>query len=210
MPRAGVAWEVQLRLDQPALLFSLATAAIATLAFGLFPAFTSTRRDLVGAINSAGRSGTASRGQSRMRSGLVVAEVALSVILLMGAGLLMRPSSRWSASISGSTRATCSWQASHSHPIDRHAGLDAAILFGRARRIRTIPGVQSAAVSTSTPPFGGFRSAVEIPGIALPADAIAIAYASSEDFARTLGLRLLAGRSLSAERRRIGEEGHGR
>ena len=55
MPRSGVAWEVELRLDQPVLLFALATATLATLAFGLFPAFTSTRRDLVGAINSVGR-----------------------------------------------------------------------------------------------------------------------------------------------------------
>src|SRR6185503_2070249 len=58
MPRAGVAWEVQLRLNQPVLLFALATATVATLAFGLFPALTGTRRDLVSAINSAGRSGT--------------------------------------------------------------------------------------------------------------------------------------------------------
>ena len=63
MPRSGVAWEVQLRLDQPVLLFALATATLATLAFGLFPAFTSTRRDLVRAINSGGR--RARRGPAR-------------------------------------------------------------------------------------------------------------------------------------------------
>ena len=55
----------------------------------LFPAVQSARRDLVAGTNIAGR-GTAGRRQTRMRSGLVVAQVALSIVLLLGAGLLMR------------------------------------------------------------------------------------------------------------------------
>ena len=72
------------------LVFALAVAALATLAVGLFPALQSARRDLVASANVGGRSGTAGRGQRRLRSGLVVAQVALSIVLLLGAGLLMR------------------------------------------------------------------------------------------------------------------------
>jgi predicted permease len=76
MPRQGVPWETEIRLDQPVLLFALVAAALATLSFGLFPAMQSVRRDLAAGTNIAGR-GTAGRRQTRMRNGLVVAEVAL-------------------------------------------------------------------------------------------------------------------------------------
>ena len=59
------------------------------LAFGLFPALQSVRRDLGAGTNVAGRT-TAGRRQTRMRSSLVIAQVALSIVLLLGAGLLMR------------------------------------------------------------------------------------------------------------------------
>ena len=85
----GVPWETQIRLDRPVLLFALAAAAVATIGFGLFPALQSARRDVALGANATARS-TAGRRQTRMRGGLVVAQVALSMVLLLGAGLLMR------------------------------------------------------------------------------------------------------------------------
>ena len=89
MPRQGVPWETEIRLDRPVLLFALAAAAVATIGFGLFPALQSARRDAALGANATARS-TGSRRQTRMRAGLVVAQVALSMVLLLGAGLLMR------------------------------------------------------------------------------------------------------------------------
>jgi predicted permease len=199
MPRAGVAWEVQLRLDQPVLMFALATASFATFAFGLLPAFSGARRNLVGAINSGGRTGTTGPAQTRLRAGLVVAEVALSVILLLGAGLLMRtfvslvsvdlgfdPRNLFVANVSFPSRQPPSRSATQQFYA---AALD---------RVRAMPGVHSASVSSSVPPFGGFRSAIEIPGLALPAQSLAVLYVCSDDFIDTLGLRIMAGRGLSA------------
>ena len=84
MPRQGVPWE-QIRLDQPVLFFAVLAAAVATLGFGLYPAMQSVRSDLVASAGLGGRT-TAGRRQTRMRSGLVVAQVALSIVLLLGAG----------------------------------------------------------------------------------------------------------------------------
>jgi predicted permease len=199
MPRSGVAWEVQLRLDRPVLLFALATATLATLAFGLFPALTSTRRDLVRAINSGGRLGTAGPGQTRMRSGLVIAEVALSVILLLGAGLLMRTFvSLVGVDLGFDPRNL--FRASVSFPPDRPPSAAAKQQFYASAldRVRTIAGVQSVSVSSSVPPFGSYRSGVLIPGIDLPKNSSANTYFCSEEFVATLGLRVVAGRALSA------------
>ena len=56
MPRQGVPWETQIRLDRPVLLFALAAAAVATIAFGLFPAMQSARRDVAVGANTTARS----------------------------------------------------------------------------------------------------------------------------------------------------------
>ena len=89
MPRQGVPWETEIRLDQPVLVFAAVAAALATVGFGVFPAVQSARRDVLAGTTIGGRT-TAGRRQTRMRGGLVVAQVALSMILLLGAGLLMR------------------------------------------------------------------------------------------------------------------------
>ena len=65
-------------------------AAIATgLVFGIVPAFQSSRPDLTAALKETGRSVTSSGASQRLRSALVIAEVALAVVLLVGAGLFM-------------------------------------------------------------------------------------------------------------------------
>ncbi len=89
MPRQNVPWETTLRLDGHVLIFALATAMTATLIFGLFPALHSARRELVGGATMGGPT-AASRQQGRLRGGLVMVEVALAMVLLLGAGVLMR------------------------------------------------------------------------------------------------------------------------
>lgn len=76
-----------LRIDGAVAGFTAAVTVLAVLLFGLVPAFRSVGTSLVTALR-AGRD--AGRSDARLRSGLVVAQLALSVILLVGAGLLMR------------------------------------------------------------------------------------------------------------------------
>jgi predicted permease len=80
----------QSRIDIPVLLFTLILSLVATLACGLGPALHVSRRDPQEALASLTRSATASGGPRRARNLLVVAEFTIAVVLLSGAGLLLR------------------------------------------------------------------------------------------------------------------------
>lgn len=80
----------QARIDIPVLLFTFTLSLVATVAFGLGPALHTSRRDPQEALGSVTRSATAPRGLRRARNLLVVAEFAIAMVLLSGAGLLLR------------------------------------------------------------------------------------------------------------------------
>ena len=78
------------RMDTTVFLFALGLSLMSTALFGLVPALHASRLDLSDALKQGGSKATGSRASTRLRSVLVVAEVALSVILLATAGLLVR------------------------------------------------------------------------------------------------------------------------
>jgi putative ABC transport system permease protein len=78
------------RIDMTVVLFALGLSLMSTVMFGLVPAFHASRFDLSNALKQGSAKATASRASARLRSALVVTEVALSVILLAAAGLLVR------------------------------------------------------------------------------------------------------------------------
>jgi predicted permease len=80
----------EVRMDMTVLLFALGLSLISTALFGLVPAVHASRLNLSDALKEGGSKATATRTSTRLRSGLVVAEVALSVVLLVAAGLLVR------------------------------------------------------------------------------------------------------------------------
>src|SRR5262249_4977538 len=90
MPRQNVVREALIRLDLPVLRFCLVTAVSSTLLFGLMPAVHSVRRDLLPGLRQAGKGTAGAFRNAGARNSLVVAQVALSLVLLLGAGLLMR------------------------------------------------------------------------------------------------------------------------
>jgi predicted permease len=85
VPRIG-----DVRMDTTVLLFALGLSLVSTVIFGLVPALQASRLDLSDALKQGGSKGTVSSASTRLRSVLVVIEVALSVILLAAAALLMR------------------------------------------------------------------------------------------------------------------------
>ncbi|MEP6692766.1 MAG: ABC transporter permease, partial [Gemmatimonadaceae bacterium] len=84
----------ELGVDGTVMLFTLAVSLITGLVFGLVPAIQSSRSDLQTTLREGGRTGSSDRAGQRMRRVLVVAEVALALTLLTGAGLLIKSFAR--------------------------------------------------------------------------------------------------------------------
>ncbi|MGH9371094.1 MAG: FtsX-like permease family protein, partial [Vicinamibacterales bacterium] len=196
-PGQGVPWETQIRLDRPVLVFAIIVAAASTFAFGLFPALQSVRRDIGAGTNVSGRT-TAWRRQTRMRSSLVIAQVALSIVLLLGAGLLMRTFVKLVGADLGFDPKNV-LVAGVAFPQQRSASADdqRSVYRQIADRSVTVPGVVSVAVANGFPPFGGLPSALEIPGMALQPSSQALVVFGSERLPETLGIPIVKGRGLS-------------
>jgi predicted permease len=86
----GLPVAVSVRLDAPVLAFAAVAAAAAGLIFGVAPAWQISRLNQFELLKEGGRSNSAGRGRQQLRSSLVVAEVALALVLLVGAGLFLR------------------------------------------------------------------------------------------------------------------------
>ncbi len=81
---------LDVRIDAAVLLFTAAAAIVAGILFGIAPAWQLSRIDRFDALKEGGRSGTAGLRRQKLRAGLVIGEVALALVLLVGAGLFLR------------------------------------------------------------------------------------------------------------------------
>ena len=144
-----------IRLDGAAFGFMLLAAVLTGILFGLAPALQSARTDLNASIKEGGRAGASSRARGRFRAALVVAEIALSLMLLVGAGLLLRSVANLQDVTGGFSAPPDRILTMLISPGARNFRDPAA---GQAyyqevlRRARETPGVRSAALSDSLPP----------------------------------------------------------
>jgi len=145
-------------LDLPVLLFTLCVAVLAAVLFGIVPAFRSARPDLNESLKEAGRSGSAGVAAKRIGDVLIVSEVALSLMLLVGAGLLIRSFLKLIRSDPGfSTERVIAMTVDV--PAHRYGKYEVgganparARLFEEIeRRLRNLPGASSATVTASLP-----------------------------------------------------------
>jgi len=138
----------EVSIDTTLLLFALGLSVSSTVMFGLAPALHSSRIDLSDALKQGGSKATASMPSSRLRSALVVTEVALSVILLATAGLLMRSFQALHNVDLGFTKdrvlvAYTDYAVRDDHPMDSRARI--AFFSDVLDRLRAVPGVSAAA-----------------------------------------------------------------
>src|SRR5437870_9733147 len=90
IPDGMIPREVLIQLNVPVLLFSLGMAIVTALLFGLAPALQTARQNLVEPLKDSGKGVSGGFRRGRLRNALVVAEVALSLVLLAGGGVMMR------------------------------------------------------------------------------------------------------------------------
>jgi putative ABC transport system permease protein len=90
IPEYSLPREAHITLDHRVLLFTLTVSVLTGMLFGLAPALHAGGQDLAAAMKEGGRGASAGAARQRLRSTLVVAELALAFVLLTGAGLLIR------------------------------------------------------------------------------------------------------------------------
>jgi predicted permease len=194
---AGMLHSAEIHLDVRALGFTLGISLLTGLLFGLAPAFESSRADLnVPLKEAAGRTASGARGE-RLRDALVTGEVALSLILLVGAALLLQTFRNLMTNTLGfDPRRVLSaeiWLSGTRY--DTTEKMDAYCRELTAR-LNAQPGVGAAAVVEAGLPLErGGNNGIEFDGKALQA---AVDYRSvTPEYFRTLGVTLQAGRGLS-------------
>jgi predicted permease len=198
IPDGLIPREAQIRLNLPVLLFSLGTAVFTAVLVGLVPALQAARKNLVEPLGDAGKGVSGGFRRGRLRSTLVVAEVALSVLLLSGAGLLMRSFVRLQQVDLGFNPDNILF-ARLPFPRGQYKTVAEKQRFFRALlpRLQALPGVVAATETTTFPPFGGIRSDIEITGKTHAEKWEAIFSLCSEGYVPTLQVRLLRGRTFS-------------
>jgi len=146
-------------LEQSVLAFSFGVAVLAGMAFGVAPAIQATRPDLEGMLRESGRSSSGSRRQTRARNVLVVCQVALALILLIGAGLLLRTFDRLRAVDLGVRTSNVLTFSVHL-PMGRYGDAQQRARFHRdfQARLEKLPGVRAAAAISRLPVTGTYHS----------------------------------------------------
>ena len=147
---------VPVDVDWRVFLFALGVSVVSGLVFGLVPAFSASRLDLREALNEESRGTNSSGGGRRLRSGLVVAEVALATVLLVGSGLLLQSFARLQSVHPGFDSKGLLVANLPLSPVAYAEG-KAQLRFVESllQRVSALPGVRRAGISTGLPMAGG-------------------------------------------------------
>jgi predicted permease len=188
-------------LDWRVLAFTVAVALATSLLFGLAPALAGTRLDLVDALRHGGRSATLGPRGQRTRNALVVIEMALSLMLLVGASLLVQSIVRLEHQGLGIRQDHLLTGHFYLPPI-RYPDAGAITRFSDAfaRNVRALPGVVDATITSAYPPNNGWTQMLEISGSRplriedVPSAQFGVADAH---FLATMGIPLLRGRGFA-------------
>jgi putative ABC transport system permease protein len=198
IPENTIPDEAVIGLNVPVLLFSLSVAVFTALLFGLAPALHLAKPDIVEPLKDSGKGVSGGFRHGKLRNTLVVVEVALSLVLLVGAGLLMRSFVALQQVELGLNPDNI-LVARLPLPKEQYKTAAAKQHFFREllQRLYALPGVVAATETSTLPPYGGIPSEIEIPGKTHSDKWNAIFQLCSEGYFPTVGIRMLRGRTLS-------------
>ena len=182
--------------------FSLLLAVVTGLLCGLAPAFAALRTNVNGTLKEGGRSGTVGGGHARLRSTLVVAEIAIALVLLAASGLLLRSFEKM-RSVDLGFHPDHVATASYSLPQKQYSTQPAVDAFNDdlLRRLRQLPGVQAAGLTSLLPASGNnSNETFVVDGYVAPQGAsmnLATPAAVIGDYFRAMSIPLLRGRAFT-------------
>jgi putative ABC transport system permease protein len=193
-------------LNLEVLIFTAFVAVLASVLFGLVPALHAARPEISTSLKEGGRSGTETLGRGRLRSGLIVSETALAIVLLVGAGLLLR-------SLLGLGRVDPGFAKDHVITF----GVDLPGRYGHAQRvefyrsllerIRATPGVRSASAALPLPlSADDIKTSFDVEGQPMKESELPITtlHIIDRNYFRTVGIPLLSGREFTAQDDAVG------
>jgi predicted permease len=198
IPPDTIPSEAAITLNPAALLFSLGATTLTAMICGLAPAFHSVHRDLQTALTSTGKGASADFRHGKLRFFLVIVEVALSILLLIGSGLMMRSLLALKNVNIGFDPAKVLY-ARLALPEGRYdtARKKKLLLRRILDRVALIPGVIAAAGTTSSPPYTWGWTTVAVLGETPPQNRNTASIMCTEGYFQTLERHLLRGSLLS-------------
>jgi putative ABC transport system permease protein len=203
IPQNDVPNEARITVNSYVLLFSFAVSVLTGILFGLAPAIRCSRPDLAASLKDGSRGMSGSIKGQAIRTWLVVAEVALSVILLAGAVLAIR-------SFTGLLKINPGFQPQRTLMLDvpldpkRYQTFEQRNTFDREllENVINLPGVESAAIGNGGLPFGGPRSTYSLEGQPAAEHKRIVVGLISSEYLQTLGIPLKRGRQMTMQEAR--------
>ena len=193
---------VEITMNVQLLLFTLAVSLLTAFIFGLWPAIQGSRTQTRETLQAASQRSTASLGARRAQSVLVVAEVALSLVLLVMAGLMIRSFAKLTNIDPGMNTANVMSMRLNRSPAKSNDGAQNGIFFQQViDRVKTVPGIEATSVTSHMP----FLATEELP---ITVESVANAGAQTQsietrtvstDYLNTMQIPLAGGQFFSAE-----------
>jgi putative ABC transport system permease protein len=192
---------VRIGVDLRVLAFTFAVCVSSGLLFGIVPAIAASRTDLVATLKAGGREGSEA-GSPFLRAALVTAEIALALVLLVGAGLMLRTMDRIRAfdpgfRSQGLVALRVALPVDGDPDVDRAAGRTAQFAQTLLERVKRLPTIGDASLASAAP-LSGVSSATMARIDEAPETGIRIyRHAVSPGYFKTLGIPLLEGRDFT-------------
>jgi putative ABC transport system permease protein len=196
VPPDSIPDESQIAIDRPVLLFTLGISFLTALVFGLTPALHASRGQLVAALKESGRGIGAGIRQVLASNAMVVAEVALSLVLLVGATLMIRTVlAIQNVNLGIRTDRVLTLRVPLSTQRYPDPARRTAFFQELLRRVEHLPGVDAAGINAGMHPFfGGMETSVDISGATQTDTRPVVIHQVSRDYTKVFGIALVEGR----------------
>jgi putative ABC transport system permease protein len=198
---AALPFLANLHVDARMLIFSFALSVVTGMIFGLAPALQSSRPELTGVLKEGGRNASAGSGH-RLRTALVVSEIALAVVLLVGSGLLLKSLFRLLQTSPGFNPQNI-LTMSVVLPAQKYTDANTQVLFNNqlCDRVAAVPGAASVGTVDKLPLQPGNTTTVYIDGEPVPPpgqELEANVRVISDNYFETLQVPLIEGRKFDS------------